>query len=213
MIPERYRQMLPPQWYENKVAEYHFEGTATAVDAFAAEREDVLRQFHPWTATWGLDVWDWIYFGQKQLLGVEERRKNIRQKHWARLPFTLATLKTMGQSAGKLESVKEDFENKEIIFEYSGIGPVQLVDLSRNFEEIRPVHVNGSKAIVRSKRESILVSAFARSFDAEYPICGLFYAEDDLEGRIFKESMAIQEIARTSPVNYPLTDTFYPVPE
>ena len=145
MIPERYRQMLPPQWYENKVAEYHFEGAATAVDAFAAEREDVLRQFHPWTATWGLDVWDWIYFGQKQLLGVEERRKNIRQKHWAYLGFTPSVLRAIGYSSSAFKRVRmiEDFEKKVIRYVYPVEDRFDTKNAVQAVEKIRPVHCNG----------------------------------------------------------------------
>ncbi|UED68483.1 hypothetical protein [Brevibacillus sp. HD3.3A] len=145
MIPERYRQMLPPQWYENKVAEYHFEGAATAVDAFAAEREDVLRQFHPWSATWGLDVWDWIYFGQKQLLGVEERRKNIRQKHWAYLGFTPSVLRAIGYSSSAFKQVRmvEDFEKKVIRYVYPIEDRFDTKNAVQAVEKIRPVHCNG----------------------------------------------------------------------
>ncbi|MGN7469638.1 putative phage tail protein [Brevibacillus sp. SAFN-007a] len=213
MIPERYRQMMPPYWYENEVAEYHFEGTASAVDAFHAQREDLQQQLTPWSATWGLDIWDWIYFGKKQLLSVEERRKNILRKHWARLPFTLPVLRAMGQAVGKLEKVTEDFANKEVVFEFSDSQPVNLLDLSKDFERIRPIHVNCSKAVVNSRGEDILVSVAARFFEVDYILCGTFSAEDDLEGRIYKESVMVGEAARTNTVDHPLTNTFYSVPE
>ncbi|TRY24361.1 DUF2313 domain-containing protein [Brevibacillus sp. LEMMJ03] len=213
MIPERYRRKLPPYWYENKVAEYHFEGAAAAIDTFKAQREDVQTQMSPLSATWGLDIWDWIYFGIKQSGSIEERRKNILRKHWARLPFTLPVLRAMGQAVGKLEKVTEDFPNKEIVFEFSDSQPVNLLDLSKDFDRIRPIHVNRSKAVVNSRGEDILVSAAARFFEVDYMLCGTFYPEDDLEGRIFREAVAVAESARTHTVDYPLTNTFYSVPE
>lgn len=149
MIPERYRSMLPPQWYENDVAEYHFEGSAEAIDAFNTQREDILQQFSPWSATWGLDVWDWIYFGEKQLLTIEERRKNILTQHWERSPFTMPVLLSLGRAVGELISVSEDFEVKEIIFSFQQNTPVDLLTLHRTFERMRPVHVNRERIIIQ----------------------------------------------------------------
>lgn len=210
MIPERYRRMLPPQWYENEVAEYHLEGAGTAVDAFHSQREDILQQFSPWSATWGLDVWDWIYFGSKQLQSIEERRKNIQRKHWARSPFTLSVLEAMGQAAGELEKVTEDFPNKEIVFEFSAEQPINTVGLSKDFEWIRPLHVNSSRVAVNSRGEDILVSAPTRFIEVEYPICGMLYPEDDMEGRIFRETVQVAEATRFHAVDYPLTNMMYP---
>ncbi|MGG4440500.1 DUF2313 domain-containing protein [Brevibacillus fortis] len=213
MIPERYRRMLPPQWYENEVAEYHFEGAKTVVDGFDLQREDILQQFSPWSATWGLDVWDWIYFGNRQLMPIEERRKNLQRKHWARLPFTLPVLKAMGQTAGKLEKVTEDYPNKEIVFEFSAEQSVNGVDLSKDFEGIRPVHVNSSRVLVNSRGETIRVLSETRFSNVEYQICGTFYPEDDMEGRIFRETVGTVEDARFHSVDYPLTNILYPEQE
>ncbi|MED4581887.1 hypothetical protein P9578_03740 [Brevibacillus choshinensis] len=63
MIPERYRRMLPPQWYENNVAELHFEGTGGEVDQQTLKIKDLGNQFLLPYATFSLDVWEWIYFG------------------------------------------------------------------------------------------------------------------------------------------------------
>lgn len=213
MIPERYRRMLPPQWYENDVAEYHFGGSEAVIDAFNLQREDILQQFSPWSATWGLDIWDRIYFGNKQLQSIEERRKNIKRKHWARLPFTLPVLKAMGQAAGKLEKVTEDFLNKEIVFEFSVEKPVNVVGLSKDFEGIRPVHVNSSRALVNSRGETILFLSATRFSNVEYQICGTFYPEDDMEGRIFRETVETVGDARFHSVDYPITNILYPQQE
>ncbi|MGZ0050901.1 hypothetical protein [Brevibacillus gelatini] len=145
MIPERYRQMLPPYWYENEVAEYHFEGAASAVDSFNAQREDLLRQFSPLSATWGLDIWDWIYFGKKQLLSIEERRKNIQQKHWAYLGFTPSVLRAIGYSSSDTKRVRmiEDFDKKVIRYVYLVEDLFDTKNAVQAVEKIRPVHCNG----------------------------------------------------------------------
>lgn len=136
---------MPPYWYGNEVAEYHFEGTAAAVDAFSAQREDVLRQFSPWSATWGLDIWDWIYFGRKQSLSTEERRKNIQQKHWAYLGFTPSVLRAIGYSASTLKNVQmtEDFLGKVIHYVYLIEDQFDTRHAVQSVEKIRPVHCNG----------------------------------------------------------------------
>ncbi|WP_103110781.1 DUF2313 domain-containing protein [Brevibacillus reuszeri] len=145
MIPERYRRMLSPQWYENEVAEYHFEGTGSTVDAFNVQREDLLRQFSPWSATWALDVWDWIYFGKKQLLSTEERRKNIQQKHWAYLGFTPSVLRAIGYNSSLFKQVQmvEDFDKKVIRYVYPIEDRFDTKNAVQAVEKIRPVHCNG----------------------------------------------------------------------
>ena len=145
MIPERYRRMLPPQWYENAVAEFHFEGSGQEVEAFDLQREDVLQQFNPWSATWGLDLWDWIYFGWKQSLPLEDRRKNIQRQHWAKLGFTPSVLRAIGFSASTLKNVQmvEDFGTKVIQYVYPIEDRFDTRHAVQSVEKIRPVHCNG----------------------------------------------------------------------
>ncbi|WNC14260.1 hypothetical protein [Brevibacillus brevis] len=145
MIPERYRKMLPPQWYENKVADYHFEGTTAAIDAHAEKRADLEQQLFPLSATWGLDVWDWIYFGKKQLFSIEERRKNIQQKHWAYLGFTPSVLRAIGISSSRLKNVQmvEDFGSKTIQYMFPVEDTFDTKNAVQAVERIRPVHCNG----------------------------------------------------------------------
>lgn len=157
MIPERYRRMLPPQWYENEVAEYHFEGAGAAVDGFDAQREDLLQQFSPWSATWGLDVWDWVYFGKKQPFSVEERRKNIQQQHWSYLGFTPSVLRAIGLSSSVFKQVQmvEDYAKKVIRYVYPIEDQFDTKNAVHAVERIRSIHCNGVafEAIVSEKIE------------------------------------------------------------
>ncbi|MGO0058659.1 putative phage tail protein [Brevibacillus fluminis] len=61
--------------------------------------------------------------------------------------------------------------------------------------------------------ESIMISASSRSFVVDYPLCGMFYPEDEAEGRIFRETVAIASAARANVIAYPITNDFYPTPE
>lgn len=145
MILERYRKRLPPYWYENEVADYHFEAAFFAADTHRALREDMEQQFFPLSATWGLDVWDWIYFGKKQSLSLVERRKSIQQKHWAYLGFTPSVLRAIGNSSSQLKNVQmvEDFSQKMIRYVYPLDDLFDIKGAVEAFEKIRPVHVNG----------------------------------------------------------------------
>ncbi|NGQ95001.1 DUF2313 domain-containing protein [Brevibacillus sp. SYP-B805] len=145
MIPERYRKKLPPYWYENKVAEYHFEGAGAAIDALNAQREDVEAQMSPWSATWGLVIWDWIYFGIKQSGSIEERRKNIQRKHWAFLGFTPGVLRAIALSASTLKRVDmvEEFGTKMIRYVFPDEDTFDSKHAVSSVEKIRPVHCNG----------------------------------------------------------------------
>jgi hypothetical protein len=212
MIPERYREQLPPYWYENEVAEYHFTAMGEETDCQMEKIRELGRQFLLPYATYGLDVWDWIFFGDTQIGTIEQRRADIRKKNFAKARFTLETLRAIGQMGGKLEKITENFANKEIWFEFSD-APVNLAQLSQDFERIRPVHVKRCQAVVNTRGERIVVSTAARFFEVEYPLCGLFYPEDDLEGRIYRESLTVGEAARTHTVDYPLANAFYPVSE
>lgn len=64
-----------------------------------------------------------------------------------------------------------------------------------------------------SKAEAIQISGKTRTNSIEYPVCGMFFAEDDLEGRIYKESVIVGEATWLHTVDYPLTNTFYSVLE
>jgi hypothetical protein len=69
MIPERYRKMLPPYWYENHVAMYHFEGGGAELGRQKEKIKELGNQFLLPYATYSLDVWEWIYFGGEDKSG------------------------------------------------------------------------------------------------------------------------------------------------
>ncbi|MGC5327114.1 hypothetical protein [Brevibacillus sp. SYSU BS000544] len=213
MIEEKYRERLPPYWYENKVAEYYFEGSGQEVFQQSEVIQDLSKQMVLPFATYSLDTWDWIFFGDTQMGNQQERRKGIQNKNLAKSSFSMETLRQMGVIAGKLDKVTENFVTREIMFEFSDIMPVYLIDLERDFERIRPVHVQGSQALIKSSGGAVIVNAYVRSFEVDYPICGTFYPEDGLEGRIYRESIALKSAARTHNVNYPLTNEFYSMVE
>ncbi|QDS35824.1 putative phage tail protein [Brevibacillus brevis] len=175
MIPLRYKRKLPPYWYENYVAEIHFEASGEEMDYQKEKREDIAKQFLLPYATWGLDIWDWMYFGEKQSGNYEKRRANIRSKVLAKARFTLDTLQKLGQSAGNLESVTEDFVNKAIRYRFNTSQPIQLNQLTQDFQKIRPIHVKQLLYEVRNHAEPVIVEIRNGWSMIEYPVCnGLF---------------------------------------
>ncbi len=63
MIPLKYQRKLPLYWYENQVAEMHFEGAGSETDHQTDKIRQMGRQYLLPFATYSLDVWEWIYFG------------------------------------------------------------------------------------------------------------------------------------------------------
>lgn len=119
MIPQRYCEMLPPYWYENHVADTHFQATGGEIDYQKEKSKDVQNQFLLPYATWGLDIWDWMFFGYKQQGTDEGRRLAIRRKNLAKSKFTIPNLMLMGKLAGDIVQIHEDFINKMMTFEFS----------------------------------------------------------------------------------------------
>jgi hypothetical protein len=145
MIPDRYKRLIPPYWYENKVAEYHFTGASTPIELFAEQRREITEQPIPYLATWGLDYWDWLYFGKKQTSDLNERRRNMQRQHWAYLGFTPSVLRAIGQSASSSKKVEmvEDFQQKVIRYAYPADESFDHNHAVLAVEKIRPVHCNG----------------------------------------------------------------------
>ncbi|WP_400162477.1 hypothetical protein ACAF76_002520 [Brevibacillus sp. TJ4] len=145
MIPDRYTQVLPPYWYENEVANYHFTGASSSIDDFDERRREIAQQFIPYRATWGLDYWDWLYFGKKQTSTPNERRRNLQRQHWAYLGFTPSVLRAIGLTASPSKKVEmvEDFEQKVIRYAHSADESFDYNHAILAVEKIRPVHCNG----------------------------------------------------------------------
>ncbi|WP_052520697.1 DUF2313 domain-containing protein [Aneurinibacillus migulanus] len=80
MIPLRYREVLPPYWYEIDMAERHFSVMEEAMNGREKITNELRDQFILQRATYALEVWEWIYFRKVQTGSFEERREAIRKK-------------------------------------------------------------------------------------------------------------------------------------
>lgn len=206
MIPQRYREVLPPHWYENEVAEWHFGVMEEAVDAHENKLDELQKQFLLQRATWGLLVWDWIYFRSEQFGTIEQRREAIRRKRLAKKPFKLPILRQMGARYGKLLDVKEEFLAKEIHFEYDTSSPISLEGLFGDFEYIRPVHINRAVPVAKAPTSTITLSAKAYSYRIDFPICGLeIPTETGTSGAMAKQHITIGAAATRAGIDSPIT--------
>lgn len=172
MIPLRYREVLPPYWYENEVAGWHLGVMEEEIDLREKKMDDLIDQFLLKRATWGLGLWEWIYFRSEQLGAIEQRREAIRRKRLASKPFKLPILRQLGEQYGNLLGVTEEFLAKEIHFEFDASSPLNLEGLLTDFEYIRPVHINRSVPSAKARTPVITLSANAYSHSIDFPITG-----------------------------------------
>lgn len=179
MIPQRYREVLPPFWYENEIAGWHFSVMEETMDSREMNMDELQNQFLLQRATWALSLWDWIYFRSEQLGTTEQRREAIRRRKWARKPFNLAVLRSLGSQHGNLIQVKEDFIGKIITFQYTLDTDANYEfifnELLTDFEYIRPVHVNGLfLETVREYNQKLEIRSDYKAYQYPLPITGEF---------------------------------------
>ncbi|AMA74013.1 MULTISPECIES: putative phage tail protein [Aneurinibacillus] len=212
-IPLKYRQKIPPFVYEDPILAKAFEAIDEEIQLFNKKAQEIVDQYFLSTATWGLPVWEKM-FGITDSSGTdEERREKIRRKYWAKRNFTLETLRLVGEQAGHLDAVKEDFMRKIVMFEFFLDKPVHLPSLYKDFEELRPVHVQGAEVILHHQPEVVLIEEYARYHHMDSYICDTFYPEIDAEGRLYHEALDVSEQGRNHRLDFPIIDTFYPEEE
>ncbi|AWP25402.1 putative phage tail protein [Paenibacillus sp. Cedars] len=206
MIPVRYREVLPPFWYENEMAGWHFSVMEEEIDSREKKMDDLVNQFLLERATWGLGLWEWIYFRAEQLGAIEQRREAIRRKRLAKNPFKLPILRQLGAQYGKLLQVKEEFLAKEIHFVYDSSSPISFEGLFGDFEYIRPVHINRAVPVAKAPTSTITLTAKAYSYRIDFPICGLeMLIETGTSGAMAKQHITIGAGATRAGIDSPIT--------
>ncbi|MEW4368638.1 putative phage tail protein [Paenibacillus kandeliae] len=173
MIPLRYREVLPPYWYEDSHAEQHFALMEKEIDERADQILGAADQYVLQRATLSLPVWEWMYFHKAQQGTYEQRREAIQQKRLAKRPFTIPTLRLLAGKYGHLVSIQERFLDKQIDFVFAAGERVDLDGLYKDFEYIRPVHINKHTPILSNPAEVVSIGIQAYYHDVDFPICGL----------------------------------------
>lgn len=206
MIPVRYREVLPPFWYENEMAGWHFSVMEEEINSREKKMDDLVNQFLLQRATWGLGLWEWIYFRTEQIGTITNRREAIRRKRLAKKPFKLPILRQLGTQYGKLLQVKEEFLTKEIHFEYDTSSPINLEGLFVDFEYIRPVHINRAVPIAKAPTSTITLNARTYTYRIDFPICGFeMPMEPGTSGIMAKETITFKAATTQARIDSPIT--------
>lgn len=206
MIPVRYREVLPPYWYENEVAGWHFGVMEEEIDLRSEKMSELVNQFLLQRSTWGLDLWEWIYFRTGQVGSLANRREAIRRKRLAKKPFKLPILWQLGTQYGKLLQVKEEFLAKEIHFEYEGSSPINMAGLFTDFEYIRPVHINRAVPVAKTTTPAITMTGKGYSHSVDFPICGLeMPLELGTSGVLATQNITVAATAAHARIDTPIT--------
>lgn len=179
MIPVRFREALPPYWYENEVAGWHFGVMEEEINLREQKMNDLVDQFILKRATWGIGIKEWVYFRAEQLGTFEQRREAIRRKRLAKKPFKLPILHSLASPHGDLIQVKEDFIGKTITFQYTLDTNVNYEVIYKalftDFEYIRPVHVNKMQLeTVRECNPALEISSNYKAYQYPLRITGAF---------------------------------------
>lgn len=206
MIPVRYREVLPPFWYEHEMATWHFGVMEEAIDDCGRKMKEIQNQFLLQRASWGLSVWEWIYFHKEQTGSIEERREAIRRKRLARKACKLPLLRQIGGQYGKLLDVTEEFKLKEIHFEYAATAPIDMSGLFSDFEYIRPVHIHRAVPVAKIVSPTIEVSSKAYQYKIDFPICGLeIPAESGASGTLAIQNISLGYTINQAKIDSPIT--------
>ncbi|MEY8748635.1 hypothetical protein AB9M62_57280 [Bacillales bacterium AN1005] len=212
MIPVRYREVLPPYWYENEVAVWHFSAMEEEINLREQKMNDLVNQFLLQRATWGLGIKEWIYFREERTGSLANRREAIRRKRLAKKPFKLPILRQIGSQYGKLLQVREEFLAKEIHFEYDSSSPINMAGLFGDFEYIRPVHINRAVPVVQAPKSTITLGAKAYGHSVDFPICGLeMPLELGTSGVLATQNMTVAAAVAHARIDSPITGLELPM--
>ncbi|MBG9798252.1 DUF2313 domain-containing protein [Brevibacillus laterosporus] len=133
MIPEKYRAILPPYWYENQVAVHHFEAGEAERAYQQARKLDLERQTMITTATWGLPYWEYMFqVTPKQGDSYETRRARVMAKYRERLPFTPALADSITRLFIKEQAADQVFieENPDTGYFYISVPLWSIYDVA-----------------------------------------------------------------------------------
>lgn len=102
---KRMLSYVSPIYDQSKVMQAIFECIGKEVDDLHTWCDDILNQFFPQTATWGLEYWEnRLGIVTNTSLPIETRRKNILLKLATRTPVTPARLKSIIEAVSGVEA-------------------------------------------------------------------------------------------------------------
>ena len=134
-----------PEWYENS------RETAAIQEAIQPEtaglwnaRDDLFSQLNPWTATWGLDLWEDGLGLSGGELDLRQRRANVAAKLRGRETTTPELVREISETIlGVPVTVSEIYGayRVEICFDAQGELPEGMEALRSQLDQIMPAHL------------------------------------------------------------------------
>lgn len=135
-----------PEWYQNSRETVVIqESIQPEIDLIQQARDDLLAQLNPWTATWGVALWeDALGLVGNGTLSLDQRRANVAAKIRSRETTTPALVKEISETIlGVPVTVTELYGDYwvEICFDAQGELPAGLDGLADQLDKIMPAHL------------------------------------------------------------------------
>lgn len=143
-LPEDYKKSLPTIEIQNALDKM--------CGRIETEIEDLRQQFFLSTATWGLNLWEWVYGIDTDISkDLELRRSVVAAKIRGKGTTTVKMIRNTAEAYvnGEVAVVEYNSEHRFDVVMMSVIGiPPSMEDLQRTIEEIKPAHLD-YKIIIR----------------------------------------------------------------
>jgi len=175
--------------------------------------DDILLQWFPQTATWGIVYWeDALNIPINESMGLEERRARILTKMQTRWPITKSRMEAIINNfiASKNGYIDEIFS--EYMFKINiplTDGKIYYRELIETVNEVKPAHLAFTVEGIAGNNKIAIKQMWAHNF-IKYLICGTFYPKDDEYwiGRSFNRKAKVESTVYDFEVDYLICGTF-----
>ena len=137
-LPEAYKKSPPTVEIQNALDKM--------CGRIETDIEDLRKQFFLSTATWGLNLWEWVYGIETDLSrDLEWRRTRVGAKIRGKGTTTIEMMKNTAeayvQGAVDIIEYNDEYRFEVVMADIVGIPP-NMDDLQKTIEEIKPAHLN-----------------------------------------------------------------------
>lgn len=175
--------------------------------------DDILLQWFPQTATWGIVYWeDALNIPINESMDLEERRARILTKMQTRWPITKSRMEAIINNfiASKNGYIDEIFS--EYMFKINiplTDGKIYYRELIETVNEVKPAHLAFTVEGIAGNNKIAIKQMWAHNF-IKYLICGTFYPKDDEYwiGRSFNRRVGVESTVYDFEVDYLICGTF-----
>lgn len=175
--------------------------------------DDILLQWFPQTATWGIVYWeDALNIPINESMDLEERRARILTKMQTRWPITKSRMEAIINNfiTSKNGYIDEIFS--EYMFKINiplTDGKIYYKELIETINEVKPAHLAFTVEGIAGNDKIAIKQMWAHNF-IKYLICGTFYPKDDEYwiGSSFNRKAGVESTAYDFEVDYLICGTF-----